>query len=401
MKESLERKLDEISIILKDAYKNDLEIGIFSGISGISLFFFYYAKYLNDDSYSDIGVEIITECIDRINKDYTYPTYCSGIAGAGWVLDHLEEEAFIELNTDDILGDLDTYLFNVMLKDLKDNNYDFLHGAIGYGYYFLKRFKNTKSTKLKARYVEFLTELISSLEKLSIKDPKGIKWLSVIDKTTGEQVYNLSLSHGMASIINFLARLFEHPVFKKIVKPLLEGAVSYVLSCENYNKNGVYLFPSWVSESYEKVPSRLSWCYGDLGVGLSLMLTAKVLKDDQLYKKSLRILKHAAFRKTEDHSFIKDAGICHGAYGNAQVFERLYRETKEDVFKETATYWVKEGLAMARFEDGYAGYKQWNSMKLGWRKELGFLTGIAGIGLSMLFYLSDVKATWDESLMVS
>ncbi len=401
MKERLEKKLEEISIILKDSYNKESQIGVFSGTSGISLFFFYYAKYLDNDSYSDIGVEIIADFIDRINEGYAYPTYCSGMAGAGWVLDHLEQEAFVELNTDDILSGLDNYLFNTMIIDIKDNNYDFLHGAIGYGYYFLKRFRNTKSAELKARYVKFLTELITNLETLSIKDSNGIKWLSVIDKTKDTKVYNLSLSHGMSSIINFLARLYRYSDFRKIVKPLLVGAVSYVLSCENDNKNDVYLFPSWVSESNEKIPSRLSWCYGDLGVGLSLRLTAKVLEDDQLYKKSIEILKHAANRKTDDHSFIKDAGICHGAYGNAQVFERLYRETEENIFKETAKYWVRQGLDMARFEDGYAGYKQWHSMKSGWKKELGFLTGIAGIGLSILFYLSDVKAKWDECLMIS
>ncbi len=401
MKERLEKQLSEISKILQDSYKSDPQIGVFSGISGISLFQFYYSKYLNSDSHSDLGVEIISESINRINEGYNYPTYCSGMAGAGWVLDHLEEEEFIEVDADGILSNLDEFLFNAMMVDVLNNNYDFLHGAIGYGYYFLKRFKNTKSKKLKIRYTGFLTKLVSSLEELSIKDANGIKWLSVVDKTTGVEGYNLSLSHGMSSIINFLSRLIGYSELEHKVRPLLKGAVSYILSYENNNKDACYLFPSWVSEPFEESPSRLSWCYGDLGLGISLRLAAIALQDDLLYAKSLEILEHSAHRKTTDHSFIKDAGICHGAYGNALIFERLYKETNNVFFKDTSVYWINEGLAMSKFDDGYAGYKQWNGAEMGWEKELGFLTGIAGIGLAMIFHLSDFEMGWDECLMIA
>lgn len=401
MRKILEKQLSEISLILRDEYKNDSEIGIFSGISGISLFQFYYSKYSGIDNYSDYGVEVITESINRINEGYNYPPYCGGIAGAGWVVDHLSEEGFVEIDADGLLSDLDMYLYNTMITDITNNNYDFLHGAIGYGYYFLKRLKNTKSKKLKSRYINFLSELLKHLQHLSIKDENGIKWLSVVDQTTGAQGYNLSLSHGMSSIINFLSRLHKYPEFKQTVSPLLKGAISFVLNYENKEEDFLSLFPSWISEPYEKNSSRLSWCYGDLGLGVSLRIAAIELKDDGLYNKSIEILKHSAHRRTKEQSFVRDSAICHGAFGNALVFSRLYKETHDSLFKETATYWIEEGVAMATFEDGYAGYKQWNGAEALWENEIGFLTGIAGIGMTILFYLSDFETSWDECLMIS
>ncbi len=397
----LEKQLKDISEILKNTYNDDSEIGVFSGISGISLFQFYYSKYLGVDYYSDCGVEMITESINRINKGYNYPTYCGGIAGAGWVVEHLSEEGFVEIDTDGLLSDLDAYLYDIMVIDITNNNYDFLHGAIGYGYYFLKRFQNTKSEKLKVRYTEFLIKLLKHLQQLSIKNEKGIKWVSVIDKTTGVQGYNLSLSHGISSIINFLSRLHKYLEFRQSVVPLLKGAISFVLNYENEEEGALSLFPSWVSDPYEKNSSRLSWCYGDLGLGVSLRIAAIALKDDDLYNKSLVILKHSAHRRTKEQSFVKDSAICHGAFGNALIFSRLYKETQDSLFQETASYWMKEGIAMATFEDGYVGYKQWGGDEIGWKNEIGFLTGIAGIGMTILFYLSDFETSWDECLMIS
>ncbi len=399
-KEKLEKQLETIHGLLKDHFKENTQVGVLSGISGISLFHFYYSKYTETDIYYDAGVEILNESVHRINSGYNVPTYCTGIAGAGWVFDHLVEEDFIELNTDELLSDLDEYLYGIMIADIKAGNYDFLHGAIGYGFYFLKRFKNTKSDTLKERYITYLLALVSELEELSEKDKNGLKWPLVLHKKTEEPEYNFSLSHGIPSIINFLSRLHEYQEFRDAVEMLLKGGVTYLVSFENRDKEAFSLFPNSVIDTHRGIDSRLAWCYGDLGVGLTLRRAAKTLKDDQLHETAIRILKHATHRKTIEQSLVKDAGLCHGSYGNAQIFGRLYQETNDNIFKEAATYWIKQGVAMGTFEDGYAGYKQWQGKDKIWENEINFLTGIAGIGMAIMFYLSDFETTWDECLMI-
>jgi len=110
-RELLEIKLSEISKILEKKYKDLEDIGILGGISGILLFQFYHSKFLNVDRHADISIEILSACISKINNGYSSPTYCSGIAGFGWVLDHLKQENFVELNNDDLLSELDAYLY--------------------------------------------------------------------------------------------------------------------------------------------------------------------------------------------------------------------------------------------------------------------------------------------------
>ena len=371
-----------------------------AGLSGLAIFQFEYANYKNSDYEAELGSSIISKCVDMLNNNYIYPTYCNGIAGFGWALEYLSKKNYMEVNNDEFLQELDEFLFSIMQQDFKKKNYDFLHGAIGYGIYFLKRYENTKSQTLRIKYKEYLKFSIDSLEKISEKENnENIKWLSTLNHDTGDKGYNLSLSHGMSSIVNYLSRLYTIESFKPKIERLLTGAINYILSFEN-KKGTLSWFPNWIDSTKEiNYTSRVAWCYGDLGLGYSLYKASLSLNDNKLKEKSIQILKHTASRREDKNTLIRDAGICHGAFGNAQIFLTLYRETKIDYFKETAVFWVQKGINMAIQSDGYAGYKQWKKDK--WTSEIILLEGIAGIGLTLIDFLSNSTIKWDQSLLIS
>jgi len=404
VKLQLEKKLQEISTVLIREYKQNTAIGVLSGTSGIALFFFYYSKYLDVDTYADVGIEILEDIINRINDGYQFPTYCTGIAGAGWVFEHLLEEGFLDTNNDELLSELDNYLVGIMSLEMQSGNYDFLHAGIGYGYYFLKRFQNTKNSNLKERYREYLTNMILLLKKTAEKDAKETKWKSVLNKETGLKGYNLSLSHGMSSIVIFITKLHKIKAFKASVNPLLKGAINYIQNQEITDSNLCCSYPSWITtQNTDKNKSRLAWCYGDLGIGLAFWHASKTLKDKTLKNKALEILLFASKRKSSEDTSVRDAGVCHGSFGNAQIFNYMYQETNDIVFKNAADYWINRGFKMAIHIDGHAGYKQ--SIGVGenekWSPETSLLEGVAGIGLSIIDHLSDYKNRWDECLMIS
>ena len=398
----IETKLKEIDQIIKNEYQNEENIGVLVGLSGMALFQFYYSKYLDINDHADVGVDIITHCIGKINEGYNTPTYCRGIAGFGWVLDHLDLEGFMDADSDELLQEIDHYLYSAMIADLKEGNYDFLHGAIGYLFYFLNRFRNTKSNTLKDKYKEIIFEFILLLENLSEKEGGKIKWLSNLTYEATEKGYNLCLSHGMSSIVKILTKLYQENDFKQHVETLLKGAIRYITSFKDNDNDAFCLFPNWILQNGEpEGQSRLAWCYGDLGIGIALWYASKTLKDENLENESLQILKHAAKRKTSKSSMVKDAGICHGAFGNAKIFNRLYKETKDNIFKEASIFWMNKGIEMATFDDGYSGYKMWNPDNEEWSKSTSLLDGIVGIGLTMIDHLANFDSNWDESLMIS
>ncbi|MFD2561667.1 lanthionine synthetase C family protein [Aquimarina rubra] len=394
------QKLKEINKIIDQQGYEESNIGVLSGLSGISLFKFYYSKFIDKDN-NDIGSILIEQSIQKINEGYNLGTFCSGIAGMGWVINHLEQNEFIDIDMDTMFGALDEYLFEKMKNDLVKGHYDFLHGGLGYAFYFLSRYENTNSDLLKENYKTYLLTVIELLEKRSERNGKTYKWISEIGLDKKEKAYNLSLSHGMSSIVGILTKLSKHKDFEKVSKKKLEGTISYILQYQNPNKNDSSLFPNIIYQNgFYEYKSRLAWCYGDLGVGIRLWHASKVLQDVSLQKTSINILEQAALRTDNEQTLIKDAGLCHGSFGNAQIFLRMYKETHNDIFKNACDFWMQDGLNKASHIDGYAGYKQWKG-EGEWKKEVSILEGIAGIGLTIIDYLADFETNWDECLMIS
>jgi len=398
----LEDHLQKIAEAIRGHQSKENNIGVLGGLSGMALFCFYYAKYLDDDSFSDIGVEMISDCIEKINEGYSYPTYCTGIAGFGWAVQHLTKEGFLSLDCDNLLGQFDEYLCSRMKMDLVDGNYDYLHGAIGYGLYFLSRYQYAESSDLKLRYQSYLVELTKTLEELSISSGKALKWESTLDIKTGNRGFNLSLSHGISSILNFAARLYNFDVFKERTRKIIIGSSNYIFDLKDKHSEHMSLFPVWVEEDAPpEYNSRLAWCYGDLGIGLSLLHAANSLGDGVMRNHALEILDHTTKRKLPDDTLVVDAGFCHGSYGNAHIYQKLWENAKYESFKTLVDFWIADGMRKAIYEDGYAGYKQWDGSVQNWRPQLSLLEGVTGIGLVIIDYLSKEPNSWDECLMIS
>jgi len=395
--EPYKKKLAEIAECLVE-HTGELKenIGLMGGKIGVALFYFYYAKYLGEDKFADYAVDLISEVFDVINNDFTYHTHAGGLAGIGWTVEHLAQNEFIDTDTNEILADLDPYLHKAMIFDIQNGNYDFLHGAVGNGVYFLSRKNNEKSK-------EYLKELIDEMEKVSHKDDDNArKWLSTLNIEEGTKGYNLSLSHGIASIIVFLGKVLETGIYDEKVSLLLNGAVKYLLKHRLDRKKFNSNFPSWIREGEPLNQSRLAWCYGDLGIAISLWQAAQSAKNKEWEKIAADVLLDSTARRDLKENAVIDVGLCHGSAGIMHIYNRAYHYIDNDTFKETTLYWAEKILDMAVYEDGYAGFKAWHTEKYGgWVSEAGFLEGISGIGLALISLIADIEPKWDRTLFIS
>jgi lantibiotic modifying enzyme len=399
LEESLEKKLIEINQALDVHAKAYSNVGLLMGLPGAILFKLYYAQYLNKEQHIDEAYELIQECFEKFDTHQLLLTYCDGVAGFGWTLDHLVQRDLLDSDNDTLLSDLDTTLYNQMVRNFENQEFDFLHGATGYAFYFLNRYRITSATDLKDKYKAYLHFYIDEIIEISVKDEQGYRtWLSVIDLNGPQKVYNLSMSHGVTSILGFFTKLAAYDEFREKSVPIIKEIVAYLLNTEN--ENFMCSFPSYIhSDGTKSMRSRVAWCYGDLGIGLQLWHASLLLKDDVLQQKALNILKDTTKRKSGEESGVVDASICHGSYGNAHIYSRLFQQTKDPIFKEAADFWLQDGLDRAFHEDGFAGYKQ--KQPNHWETEIGLLEGISGIGLVIIDYLSEEPNTWDEAFMIS
>jgi len=399
-KNNIEKEVRNIASITNARYAELKDIGVLAGRSGAALFQFHCAEYFDDDQFAKNGVEIISSCIELINNGYSYPTYCNGVAGLGWALEQLNEKEFIALDLDELLAPFDDFLKTQMELELSNGNYDFLHGALGYAFYFLKRFTNTKNAAYRISYRFYLETFVHGMNTLAIRNDKTITWTSILNHEKGNKGYNLSLSHGISSIVYILSKIYTQGIEKNLCSELIEGTIEYLLLQEDSTKNNNSLFPNWIDpNSTPTYNSRIAWCYGDIGIGKAFEFASKVLEKAPLKKKSLQTLLHASKRLAPETSLVVDAGFCHGSFGNAHIFQQLGLSCQEEQFVKTGKYWFNDGLNR-RFSEEKEPYKRWNHVKENFRFELNLLEGISGIGLCMLDFLKDGESAWDECLML-
>ncbi|RPH33133.1 MAG: hypothetical protein EHM93_06270 [Bacteroidales bacterium] len=393
------KKIDEIKTTLDICVYDDFKASsIMGGPSGIALFNFYYSKFKNEQSSYDIGYELIGKIFESINSGKNNYSFSGGVAGIGWLIEHLKEQEFIDSNCNEMLCELDDLVYEKMTQDIQSRNFDYLHGALGFGLYFLSRLKERSNIE------NYLIKLVDELEKISTLDINdGIKWppLLINDDNKGV-ISNLSLSHGMASIVAFLSRVYRNNILKEKSYRLLNGAIIYILNNKLDLLNFHSCFPSMIFEVNKPSSSRLAWCYGDLGIGISIYQAGIATDNNQWVNKGIEILLHSTKRINYNTTYVVDAGLCHGTAGIAHIYNRMYRYTKNSTFKEAADFWFLKTLEMANFEDGLAGYKAWRNKETGGDlNEAGLLEGISGIGLALISYISDIDPAWDECLLLS
>ena len=373
-------------------------IGLHAGTSGIALFLAYYDRIIQGkNEVSQRVVDILEHNIDCINSGSKLHTICSGISGFGWLCEHLRKLKMLNRGDIEFLDDLDTFLFDQMMIDIRQGNYDFLHGTLGVATYFLSRFD-------KKDIPVYLEKLLSELEKSGIHCENGaIKWISILDHETGEKGFNISLSHGMSSIAAFLIRLHQLNFETERVSRLLIQTITYILDQITYTEGSISYFPSYSKESSPgNYYSRLGWCYGDLGIAHILWQAAVILKNEEWEKTAIQILLHTANRRDLRTNAINDAGLCHGSAGVAHIFWNLYLNTRIQEFRDTTNYWLYVTRQMAKYNNGLAGFKVWRAEKFGGPYNSPVLgMGIAGIGLVFLSHLKSNEIAWDECLMLS
>lgn len=388
-------KIHEISNILKDIVLSKEDFGLLGGNSGILLFLFVYSKWADDTTTQQLAINRLNRIIEDMEtiEDMDW-TFTAGFSGFAYFIEYLSSQDFIEIDTNEMLSEYDSYCHKVMLYSLWKKKYDYFYGGLGIGKYLLSR----KDFPMKNDY---LIDIIGVLYKTReiISDDK-IVWFS--SSSTSDQIekdtYDFGIPHGLSGIIILLSQLYKNNINRIKISLLIEPLVQFVLSYKSA-KPELSLYPSKFAKGEETYNSRLAWCYGDLSVAIALWHASQALCRKDWEQESKTILLHASKRRDLQNNGVVDAGLCHGTSGIAHIFDRMYRNTGLPECKEAANYWFEQTLKMAKFEDGLAGYK---ALHLdGLQNEYGLLEGIAGIGLSLISYVSDIDSSWDECLLLS
>jgi glycosyltransferase involved in cell wall biosynthesis len=337
------------------------QTGLMSGSMGELIFLCAYNKYTEDETEKNITEQAITKLLNVImenikRKNSSNRNIATGLAGQGTGLVYLLNGGYINDIPADILEYIDEELFAFAADSVKKRNFGYMHGATGAGYYFLHRDGD--------RFLQYIKYLILEIERLF---------------TDSTQI-SIDMPQGILGVLQFLMFADNcQKADKKVTYNIIRKITDYILSHEqNCEKTGYY-FPE-NPENPQK--TGLSWQSGDLITAYVLLQASKILADDSLYSKSIRILHSVSERLDPVHEYIRDAGFYNGSSGTAYIYYKLYKQTNETVFKKSCDYWLQETLYKAVADKETAGYAINDSATR--EHNMGLFAGIAGIGLSLL-----------------
>jgi lantibiotic modifying enzyme len=209
------------------------------------------------------------------------------------------------------------------------------------------------------------------------------------------------MAHGLPGVIGFLAEAYARGIERRRTLRLLQGTVAWVLA-QKLPAGSTLLLPVWAAPGTVASPSRVAWCYGDLGASVALLHAARTTGRKDWGREALTLARTAA-RCPFRHSDTKDACLCHGAAGNGHLFNRLFQATGAPEFRKAANLYFRKTLELRGQPTRLGGYSFWTpgqgGTNLNWHANAGFLSGLTGVGLALLAATRPVEPRWDEILL--
>ena len=206
------------------------------------------------------------------------------------------------------------------------------------------------------------------------------------------------MAHGIAGVVPFLARVHRLGLAQQTVRPLLDGAVRWLLAHMADTASGPTV-PYFVADSAEPGAARSGWCYGDPGVAAALLLAARDAGELAWAAAATGLAVRAAARPPGQTGVV-DAGLCHGSAGLAHLFNQMYQMTAEPALADAARFWVERTLELCSAKAPGRGVALTEAARPAW-KGPGLLEGAAGVALAMEAAATTAEPVWDQMLLVS
>lgn len=308
-------------------------------------------------------------------------SYCNGFAGMCHGLEWLASEHFIDLDNTTIAS-IVPILCEGINYYLLHRNIDFLHGSIGIARYLLSLYDSfgiVKST------IEQLINWLS--DNLLLDNQGGGYWLFISKDNKPYQ--NISLSHGLSAIALFLckaATLIDNRKCKEQIYYLLRKLSIHILShIKNPDIYGCFTLSHSLEDSNIKYKSRLAWCYGDLGIAIALAEMGKCLDRSELSVLSHEIILYSSQKRLNPlENSVRDAGLCHGAFGIAMIYRYFAKVYLLDNLEEAIEYWEKVGKSFYTMINERYQFGSYSLESSSIKTNSVIIDGDAGVGLYLL-----------------
>jgi hypothetical protein len=372
------------------------------GQAGLALLYTWMARTRRTPQADVLAWQCLDEAIEMVSKQAMNASFWGGFPGVAWAADLADR--LLDPDAEDRSEAVDDALLRLLSRaNLWPAPYDLVVGLTGLGVYSLQRYPRPLATECLRRVVELLHERVQ-------EDEHGFFWWTppaeILDPQARKQYpsgrADLGVAHGVAGAIALLGSICGAGVEQATVRPLLEGAVRWLLAHSMPTEAGP-TFPIWVAPGLRPSPARCAWCYGDPGIAAALLMAARGVGDAGGERAAVALACRAAERPTSETGVV-DACFCHGAAGLSHIYNRMYQSTGEPKLGRAALYWLERTLDFYRLARANGGawvqgsndpthQEPWTGIDM--------VEGAAGVALVLLAAATSIEPSWDRMFLVS
>lgn len=395
---SLQLKLLLKRLIKLTDYSSLNSDGLSNGRSGVALTYILYSNYFENWDYGRKGLGLIEEIINNLyssNSILNSMHLYSGLTGFLSILNNLNQSGMIEIDMDEF-STLDSLLHEWSLNEVKKGNFDFLLGPVGSINYFSNRLPNQRSNDF---LESLLREIFVNGKNESFIFGLRNTYYNKLNKKAEDEI-NYGLAHGMSSLLIILLNLVANnenfswvdEFIKDFVKQLVDANIEY------NHKFPTYFIGSIQQKSKNiTFQKRLGWCYSDLNLIHLLIEYQKCYStfeyDNIINSATGNLINRVSYSNT----LVKDPYLCHGSFGIALYFKKLYKYTNDERFDKAKDYWIDKGLEFyQKTNDSFFFSEQFK--KKG--SVNSFFYGPLGNILCIISLLDDNLPNWSQIILL-
>lgn len=337
-------------LFLNASYTDD--IGLLNGKMGIAIFFYFYSRYTGIKIFEEYAGELIDEICDKVNTT-TPVNFSGGLTGIGWGIEYLNKNRFIHVDTDEVLEDIDrsAYTSSLYRSFLLDDCND----LFAYGFYYISRLCGKESeddnldTIIKKQHLIYLTD---DCERILVNKSYLMS-----------DIQHLSLDT-FNSLLWFLLEMERLELFPVKVKKILACTPEYI-------------------ESY---------LHSDLDTSGKLLLaslTKKIIEvaDNKVKQPLQNTLKKYPLKKNEPSLSEKEViNIFTKMTWQNMIYDPYFKSDEQFLFPS------KQVLSILN------NTQNWNNLVNDLNKENMGLSGLAGLGLGLLYNLDHIQTQGNNKM---
>lgn len=381
---------------LDHTWNEKVDASLYTGTIGVSLQHALLYKYTGISDHKDHVYQLVSQSLNNL-QSLNGKSSLSGYAGIVWGLVYLTKlELFEYKDIEEYLQHLVTLIIKSIDIDIKQGNYDLMHGLIGKLIAIIS--VHDIAPQAFPNLSNIIEQSIINLMSLGQESKTGVFWQSHL---RAKGIINIGMAHGISSVIWFLTSIldkgFLNEVTKKSCIRQIKKACNWLILQKDDSLHPYFSLPCEVSTGEHKAHLRfsLAWCHGDLGASIALIKAGTALKQQILIDEGVAIAQQLAQLLLKDSTILQDnenvdSSLCHGSLGAFFIFYQLYWQTNNETFKKAYQYWLTTIIDSIKLNEKFMGFKtayNQNNQNIIWRHNPGLLNGVSGNTLILLTYL--------------